>query len=81
MPRHDHCVTMTVPDTVVDLKKAFLIAQTRLLNTPVQLPDRWQDQIPADEEEEGLQEDVVDEVLEKRMTMLPTGVYLPKVNA
>ena len=72
---------MTAPDTVVDLKKAFLIAQTRLLNTPVQLPDRWQDQIPAGEEEEALQEDVVDEVLEKRMKMLPNGAYLPGVNS
>ena len=56
---------MASEPTVIDLKKAFLANQIRLLSAPVDPSEEWRENAPVVDEGD-LQERVVEEVLYKR---------------
>ena len=59
---------MGTADTVIDFKKAFLQSQVRILSAPLEPSRHWRNHASAPAEGE-LKEKVVQEVLQKCMTM------------
>ncbi|KAI9834327.1 MAG: hypothetical protein M1826_004253 [Phylliscum demangeonii] len=57
-------MSSTPAHTVIDLKKAFIASQIRLLSAPIQPPADWQDRL-AEPEQGDLRESVIKEVLHK----------------